>query len=155
MVSILFIGVVTALAVFAILAKTRAGEPRRAEKREKGEIIKQLLALSERENCVSAIAPLPARNLRRTSTPTTRSDMLPECTGRGPNSKPRCSTMNPNPAISLGSNQTDAEIEEQIRERAYELYQRRGGEDRNATDDWLRAEEEVLSYKAKAGTTSS
>jgi hypothetical protein len=63
--------------------------------------------------------------------------------------------MNPNPAISLGSNQTDAEIEEQIRERAYELYQRRGGEDRNATDDWLRAEEEVLSYKAKAGTTSS
>jgi hypothetical protein len=154
MVSIVFIGAVTALAVFAILAKTRAGEPRRAEKREKGEIIKQLLALSERENCASAIASLPARKLRRTSTPTARSDTF-ECTGRGHNSKPRCSTMNPPPTISLGSIQTLAEIEEQVRQRAYELYQRRGGEDRNATDDWLQAEEEVLSYKAKAGTTSS
>src|SRR5712691_6396122 len=58
MISILFIfiGVVTALAVF-VLAKACAGEPKRAEKWEKAEIIKQLLVLSERENRVSATAP--------------------------------------------------------------------------------------------------
>jgi hypothetical protein len=48
-----------------------------------------------------------------------------------------------------------AEIEEQIRQRAYELYQERGGLDGNATDDWQQAKEEVLSSKAKAATTSS
>jgi Na+-transporting methylmalonyl-CoA/oxaloacetate decarboxylase gamma subunit len=46
----IFIGVVTGLAVFARLAKACAGEPKKAEKWEKGEIIKQLVALSEREN---------------------------------------------------------------------------------------------------------
>ena len=57
MVSFLFIfmGVVTALAVFAILAKYCAGEPKRPEKWEKGEIIKQLVALSEGENSTAAI----------------------------------------------------------------------------------------------------
>lgn len=35
--------------MFAILAKVLAPEPKRAEKTEKGEIIKQLLALSELE----------------------------------------------------------------------------------------------------------
>jgi hypothetical protein len=49
----------------------------------------------------------------------------------------------------------DAEIEEQIRQRAYELYLERGGVDGNATDDWLQAKEEVLSSKGKAATTSS
>jgi hypothetical protein len=66
MISIVFIfmGVVTALAVFAILAKTCAGKPKRAEKWEQGEIIKQLLVLSERENS-PALSELPTiRELR-------------------------------------------------------------------------------------------
>ena len=56
MISILFIGVVTALAVF-VLAKACARGPKRAEKWDKAEIIKQLLVLSERENGISATAP--------------------------------------------------------------------------------------------------
>jgi hypothetical protein len=126
-IAFIFMGVVTALAVFAILAKTCAGEPKRAEKWEKGEIIKHLLALSERENSISAIASPPRRY----------------------------SLMSPNPPIPLRPNLTDAEIEEQIRQRAYELYQGRGGADGNATDDWLQAREEVSSNKAKATTSTS
>lgn len=38
---------------------------------------------------------------------------------------------------------TDAEIEEQVRQRAYELYEGRGRTDGNALDDWLQAKEEV------------
>ena len=33
--------------------------------------------------------------------------------------------------------------EAQIRARAYELYQQRGGEDGHDAEDWLRAEEEI------------
>jgi len=47
----------------------------------------------------------------------------------------------------------DAEIEEQIRKRAYELYQERGGVDGNATDDWRQAKEEVLRSKPKTVAT--
>src|SRR6266581_343051 len=75
MIGIVFIGVVTALAVFAILAKTCAGGTKKAEKWEKGEIIKQLLALSDGENSSSAIASPPARS-RPASTSATRSDTL-------------------------------------------------------------------------------
>ncbi|HYL16759.1 MAG TPA: DUF2934 domain-containing protein [Terriglobales bacterium] len=147
MISIVFIfmGVVIALAVFAILAKACAGEPKRAEKWEKGEIIKQLLALSECENSISAIASPPARGLRLASTSATRNDTLRKCTHR----------EHPNPPIPLRPNPTDAHIEEQVRQRAYELYQRRGGVDGNATDDWLQAKEEVLGNKAKPGLTPS
>ena len=151
----IFIGAVTALAVFAVLAKTCAGEPKRAEKWEKGEIIKQLLALSERENSISAIASPPARSLRLASTSATRSDALPKSTYQEHNSKRKYSPMSPNPPIPLTPNLMDAEIEEQIRQRAYELYQARDGVGGNATDDWQQAREEVLSHKAKAATTSS
>src|SRR5678815_5089711 len=115
MISIVFVfmGVVTAVAVFAILAKTCAGEPKRAEKWDKGEIIKQLLALSERENSVSAIASPPPRSLRLTSASATRNDTL----RKGPY------PMNPNSPIPLRPNLTETEIEERIRRRAYELYQ--------------------------------
>ncbi len=57
MVSIVIIGVVIAVAMFAILAKSHGGGPKRAEKWEKAAIMKQLLALSDRESGVSAIAP--------------------------------------------------------------------------------------------------
>ncbi len=61
MVSIVIIGVVIAVAVFALLAKSRGGGPKRAEKWEKAAIMKQLLALSESESGVSAIVP-PVRS---------------------------------------------------------------------------------------------
>jgi len=61
MTSILCIGVVTALVVFAIVLKTRASEPKKAQKGEKAAIMKQLLTLSERENSTSAIAPSRSR----------------------------------------------------------------------------------------------
>ncbi|PYX11206.1 MAG: hypothetical protein DMG85_06375 [Acidobacteria bacterium] len=157
MISIVFVfmGVVTAVAVFAILAKTCAGEPKRAEKWEKGEIIKQLLALSEGENSVSVIASPSPGSLRLASASATRNDTLRRGTYREHNSKPTYSPMNPNPPIPLRPNLTEVEIEERIHQRAYELYQGRGGADGNATDDWLQAKKEVLSYKAKAATTSS
>ena len=50
MVTIIIIGAVTALAMFAILMKFCAGEPKSTEKLDKGDIIKQLLALSELES---------------------------------------------------------------------------------------------------------
>jgi hypothetical protein len=50
---------------------------------------------------------------------------------------------------------SDFLISIQIRQRAYELYLGRSGADGNATDDWLQAKEEMLSYKAKAAKTSS
>jgi Protein of unknown function (DUF2934) len=155
MINILLIGLVTALPVLAILAKTCRRKPKRVEKWEKGEIIKQLLALSNRENSVSAIAPLPDRNPQPTSARTIRMDALRPCTGREQNSKRRYSPMCTSPAISVRSNRTNAIIEEQIRQRAYELYQRRGGGNGNATDDWLQAEEEVCFKKAQGPTTSS
>jgi len=42
------------------------------------------------------------------------------------------------------------ELEEQIRPRAYELYEARGREDGHDLDDWLQAEAEVLGSKKTA-----
>jgi hypothetical protein len=155
MIGIVFIGVVTALAVFAILAKTCARGPKKAEKWEKGEIIKQLLALSDGENSSAAIASPPARS-RSAPSSVRRSDTLRKSTSRERNPKRRYSPISSKPPIALGPNRPDAEIEERTRQRAYELYQERGGVDGNPTDDWLQAKQEVLSNKARAaGTTSS
>jgi DUF2934 family protein len=151
----IFMGVVTALALVAILAKANRGEPKKAEKWEKAEIIKQLVTLSERENNTSAIASPPTRRLPLAPNSATRSDTLRKYKYRGPDSKLRCSPMNPNSFVPHRPNLADAEIEDQIRQRAYELCQERGGVDGNATDDWLRAKEEVLSSKGKGATTSS
>jgi hypothetical protein len=38
-------------------------------------------------------------------------------------------------------------LEEEIRRRAYELYELRGREDGFAEEDWTRAEREVLSHR--------
>jgi hypothetical protein len=40
-------------------------------------------------------------------------------------------------------------LEEQIRHRAYELYEARGREDGHELDDWLLAEELVTQQKAR------
>ena len=37
----------------------------------------------------------------------------------------------------------DADLERRISERAYELYQQRGGHDGDAFNDWLQAESEI------------
>jgi Protein of unknown function (DUF2934) len=152
MISILFIGAGTTLAVFAIWAKTFAGKPKRVEKREKAEIIKQLLALSDRENSVSANSSSPSKKLRLASTPDTRSDALQKATFRKHKPEQRYH-RSPTPPAPLRPNQADAEIEDEVRQRAYELYQERGGVEGNPTEDWLQAKKEVLSHKAKAGTT--
>jgi hypothetical protein len=55
MTSLLLVGVASTLAVFAIMVKARAGKRKKVEKGEKAEIVKRLLALSERENM--AITP--------------------------------------------------------------------------------------------------
>lgn len=63
--------------------------------------------------------------------------------------------MSRDSATPVKPNSVDAKVEEQIRRRAYELYQARGGTGGTATDDWRRAKEEVLQRKAKSATTSS
>lgn len=42
------------------------------------------------------------------------------------------------------------EVQEQIRRRAYELYEQRGKEDGHELEDWLQAEAEVSQSMAKA-----
>jgi hypothetical protein len=41
-------------------------------------------------------------------------------------------------------------LEDQIRARAYELYEERGKEDGNHVEDWLRAEAELTSSKLRS-----
>jgi len=62
MISILCIAVVTALAVGVVLARKYAPKPKKAQKWEKAQIMKQLLALSENETGASAVAPARSRN---------------------------------------------------------------------------------------------
>ena len=47
---------------------------------------------------------------------------------------------------------TDPNLEEQIRRRAYELYQARAREDGHDVEDWLDAEAEIAGTAAKAAT---
>ena len=46
-------------------------------------------------------------------------------------------------------------VEHQIRIRAFELFQDRGGLDGHATEDWLQAESEVLSERRACGSVRS
>jgi hypothetical protein len=61
MISMLCVGVVAAIAVGVIVAKTCASAPAKAQKREKAEIMKQLLALSEPENSILPVAQSRSR----------------------------------------------------------------------------------------------
>ena len=45
-------------------------------------------------------------------------------------------------------------IEEEIRLRAYELYEARGREDGRDWEDWFRAEQEITSRKVRAATAN-
>ena len=44
----------------------------------------------------------------------------------------------------MRGDETPAEVQEQIRQRAYELFEKRGCEDGHALDDWLQAEAEIV-----------
>lgn len=55
---------------------------------------------------------------------------------------PKSAQSDPNHASSVLNG-----LEEEIRERAYELYVERGYEDGHDTEDWLRAEAEVLARR--------
>jgi hypothetical protein len=62
MITIVLIGAVAAVAMFAILLKLSPVEHKKAEKLEKGDVIKQLLALSElEERSLRTKAPIPHR----------------------------------------------------------------------------------------------
>ena len=52
------------------------------------------------------------------------------------------------PAVAVMKSTPD--LQEQIRRRAYELYEQRGREDGHELDHWLRAESEVAQKKVTA-----
>jgi hypothetical protein len=64
--------------------------------------------------------------------------------------------MSPKAPVPPRPKMTETGIEQQIRQRAYVLYEGRGREEGSAVDDWLQAEKEVLALReAKAASTSS
>jgi Protein of unknown function (DUF2934) len=46
------------------------------------------------------------------------------------------------------------EVEHQIRQRAYELYEEGGKQDGHELDNWLRAKEEITGKKARSASAS-
>ena len=55
MTTIVLVGVAGFLVVIALIVKARGGKPKKPEKWEKAQIVKQLLSLSEREDMVQGI----------------------------------------------------------------------------------------------------
>ena len=53
---------------------------------------------------------------------------------------------------SVTSEPQDLELEDQIRQRAYELYEERGREDGHEQEDWFRAEEEITMKKFRTAS---
>jgi hypothetical protein len=60
------------------------------------------------------------------------------------NSRRRQFPMSPKTPIPICPEPLDAEVEEEIRQRAYQLYEEHGRLDGHAMEDWLIAEDEVL-----------
>ncbi len=54
------------------------------------------------------------------------------------------------PRSTLAATAETPNIEEDIRKRAYELFEARGREDGHEREDWLRAEEEIRSTRTNA-----
>jgi len=61
----------------------------------------------------------------------------------------RISTM-PNPPTASQTTESGVEFQEQVRCRAYEIYEQRGRGDGHELDDWLQAESEMVQQGAKA-----
>lgn len=59
-------------------------------------------------------------------------------------------TTMPTPLRTINQTiESTSELQEQVRLRAYELYEQRGRENGRDLEDWLRAESEVTQKKAK------
>ena len=56
-------------------------------------------------------------------------------------------TLQKTPPVKVEVN--PQEVENEIRCRAYEIYEERGKEDGRDLDDWLRAEDEIIRNKAR------
>jgi hypothetical protein len=56
----------------------------------------------------------------------------------------------PNSETESDVTQSEVDLQEQIRCRAYELYEQRGKEAGHAIDDWLQAETEMTAGTTKA-----
>ena len=77
MTTIVLVGIASFLVVLAIIVKARAGKPKRLEEEEKAQIVKRLLALSEREEIVKGISrqqpvsqsPTPRRRAAASASP--------------------------------------------------------------------------------------
>ena len=54
------------------------------------------------------------------------------------------------PEATIPTTEARSELQEEIRRRAYELYEQRGGEDGRELDDWLQAEAEVRQSMSKS-----
>ena len=68
MTTIVLVGVASFVVVLAIIVTARAAKPKKPEKWEKAQIVKRLLALSEREDIVNGIS----RQQRVSQSPTPR-----------------------------------------------------------------------------------
>ena len=62
---------------------------------------------------------------------------------------PKDRTQKPTANIATESHPN---LEEEIRRRAYEIYEERGQEDGRDLEDWLRAEAEITGTSVKAAT---
>lgn len=56
----------------------------------------------------------------------------------------------PKPPTSFSTDNPSTDLAEQIRARAYDLYELRGRQDGHDFDDWLQAEAELTSQSSKA-----
>ena len=56
------------------------------------------------------------------------------------------------PTLPMETRATESpvDIQEQVRRRAFELYEQRGREDGHDLDDWLQAESELVQQRTKA-----
>ncbi len=60
----------------------------------------------------------------------------------------------PKPAIEYEDDRPER-LQEEIRRRAYQIWEERGRSDGEALHDWLRAEREILSHEVMGGSDSS
>jgi DUF2934 family protein len=81
---------------------------------------------------------LEAAEVRRISVATRITNRVPKS-----EQEPKEPTSVPPGALKAGSGNS-ASLQQQIRERAYELYVARGCQDGHADEDWRLAEEEIL-----------
>ncbi len=60
------------------------------------------------------------------------------------------STKTPTSPIETQQTKSPVDLQEQVRRRAFELYEVRGREDGHDLDDWLQAELELVQKRTKA-----